>query len=142
MYCGELPSCMDTFEMGASEPAVSTTCSPCSVEHMTWVWLLWDTKTGPEVEFKMEEEAKGLVTLELLDEEDILLPDILFEVEHAKVPDRLPRDTTVELDEEETLLTLNEETGTVEKIMLPVDDGGILVMSAMEGTGKPEMEIL
>lgn len=93
--------------------------------------------------FTMEEEGKGLVTLEVLDdEEDILLPDILFEVEHAKLPDRLPRDTTVEVDEEEILPALNEETGTVEKMMLSVDDGGILVMSAMEDTGKPEMEIL
>lgn len=37
---------------------------------------------------------------------------------------------------------LNDETGTGEKMMLPVDDGGMLVMSAMEDTGKPEMEIL
>lgn len=51
MYCGELPSCIDTLEMGVSGPAVSTICSPCSVEHMTCVLgLFWDTKTGPEVE--------------------------------------------------------------------------------------------
>lgn len=92
------------------------------------------------LKFKMEEEAEGLVTLKLLDEEDVLLPDILFEVEYAKLPDRLPRDTIVELDEDETLPVLKDETGTVEKIMLPVDDGGILVMSAMEDTGKLEME--
>lgn len=78
---------------------------------------------------------------ELLDDDDVLLlPDILFEVEYAELPDKPPRDTTVEPDEE-TVPVLNDETGTGEK-MMPVDDGGMLVMSAMEDTGKPEMEIL
>lgn len=82
------------------------------------------------------------MALKLLDDEDVLLTDILFEVEYAKLFDRDSPETTVEVDEEETLALLNDETGPVEKMILSVEDGGILGISAMEGTGKLVMETL
>lgn len=82
------------------------------------------------------------MALKLLHDEDVLLPDILFEVEYAKVFDRVPLETPLQADEEETRTLLNDDSGPVEKMILAVEDGGILEISAMEETGKLEMETL
>ena len=77
-------------------------------------------------------EVNGLMVLRLLDDDDVILPDILFEVEYAKLFDRVPLEAIVDTDEDETLTLLKDETGTVEKMILPVDDGRTLGKLVME----------
>lgn len=63
---------MDTLEMGVNGPVVSTTCSPCNVEHTICVRLFWDTRTGAEVERDGGRERTVDGTVDEVSREDIL----------------------------------------------------------------------
>lgn len=58
--------------MGVNGSVVSTTCSPCSVEHTICARLVWDTRTGAEVEWDGGRERTLDGTGDAVRREDIL----------------------------------------------------------------------
>lgn len=92
--------------------------------------------------FKMDEEVEGLMAFRLPDDEDVLLRERLLEVQCANLLDCVTQESISDADEVETLALQTDERGTVDKIMLPEDDDGMLRISAMEETGKLVRETL
>lgn len=90
--------------------------------------------------FMMDEVVEGLMVFKLLDD-GVLLCDRLLEVQSAALSDCVTLEITGDTDKVDTLELQIDETGSVDKMMLPVDDG-ILGILAMEDTGKLEKETL
>lgn len=83
-----------------------------------------------------------MIAFRLHSDEDVLLCGRLLEVQCAKLPDCVTLEANLDPDGVETLASQTDETGTVDKIMLPVEDDGILGISVMDDTGKLLRETL
>lgn len=67
---------------------------------------------------------------------DVLLCDKLLGLQCASLFDCVPLETILGVDGVETMELHIDETGTVDKITLPVENDGILGISGTEDTGK------
>lgn len=92
--------------------------------------------------FMMDEDVEELTAFRLHSDGDVLLCDKLLGVQFANLSDCVPLETILDADGVETMALHIDETGTVDKIMLPVEDDGILGIPAMEDTGKLVRETL
>lgn len=108
-------------------------------------WSVCVSLAGTELldlRFMMDEDVEELIAFRLHSDGDVLLCDKLLGVQCANLSDCVSLETILDVDGVETMALHIDETGTVDKIMLPVEDDGILGISAMEDTGKLVRETL